>query len=302
LPSGFSSDYRSGIAFHLGAISLFSMMGFLIRFVGPTIPTVEVMLFRSALALVPVAIVIWWCGGRRLLRPVRPWFQVLRATIGVSAMSFGFYTLARMPYADFITLSFTAPLFATVLSIPLLGERVGWRRLSAVVVGFCGVVVAVQPTLVVDPTLLATALTGALLHALAILSLRVLGASEAAVTTAFYFTLGCLVPTAAITPWHWVPPTPGALICLCAAGLLGGCAQMLISAAYRRAPPAILTPFDYTALLWAVGLEFVVFGNLPHAATLTGALMIAGAGVYIHLRESRGATRDRCAPASPRPP
>lgn len=136
-----SSDTGRGIAMMTLAVGLYSIMDAMVKWLGPDYPVLELVFFRSLFAFVPIAYVLWRNGSFAGLRTTRPWGHAARSLAGLISISLFFYAYTRMPLANVVAISFAAPLLVTALSVPLLGERVGWRRWSAVVVGFLGVTV-----------------------------------------------------------------------------------------------------------------------------------------------------------------
>jgi drug/metabolite transporter (DMT)-like permease len=176
----------------------------------------------------------------------------------------------------------------TALSALLLGEVVGRHRWGAVLVGFIGVLIMVRP----EPGHLnvvgvSLALGGAVGAAGAMVAIRQIAATEKGATIVFYFTLAGTALGAVGSAFHWVTPDPLTLATLILGGLLGGVGQLLLTEALRVAPVGVVAPFDYTQLIWATAIGFLVWGELPHPATIAGALVVAASGVYILHREMR---------------
>src|SRR5690606_6233798 len=198
-----------------------------------------------------------------------------------------FYALTILPLADVTAINFTMPLFVTALSVPLLGETVGWRRWTAVAIGFSGILLMVRPgASILDPAIL-IAVASAFGYALAVICMRRLGSTERSATTTLYFTLACAVVGGIAAPFAWVPPTPTGWAALILVGLISGTGQLLMTAGYRFAPAAIVAPFDYVSMVWAVVLGFLIWGEVPTVGVLAGAALVIGSGLYILYREHR---------------
>ena len=196
-----------------------------------------------------------------------------------------------MPLADLTATQFVMPLFLTVLSVPLLGEAVGWRRATATIIGFGGVLVMLDPAGVGAGgagAVYLVAIASAFLYALAAIAMRQLGATEPAVRTAFYFTAVSAVAGAIGCLFEWADPTPREWLLLIGAGLVGGAGQYALVAAYAKAPATIIAPFDYSQLIWATALGFLVWGETPAAHVFAGALVVAGRRA-LHLPARGGA-------------
>lgn len=247
----------------------------------------QLVLLRCAFS----AALIFWYGlvrsGRGALATRRPQWHLLRSLLMSGSMFAFFYALPRIPLADVLTYAFAAPLIVTALSRPLLGEHVGPWRWLAVLCGFAGVLVVLQPGAgLVDPAAL-FALAGAALYALLSLSARHLSETESTIALSLYlFPLPMLI-SAPFAARAWLEPTAVEWLLFAACGLFGGFAFVCMNAAFRRAPPALLVPFEYTGLVWAAAGGFLVWGEVPSARTWLGACIIIASGLAILYRERR---------------
>lgn len=283
-----------GIAMQLIAVTGFAVMGMLIKLLDGRYPTSEVILFRCWPALIPLLLYLPMQGGWSALKTRRPFWHLVRTGAGLASMFVGFYALSQMAMADYVAISFTAPLFGTLLSIPLLGERVGIWRLGAVAVGFSGAMVTIGPLSgSLDPVAL-FALGSAFGYGIAMIAMRKLGATDKSAATVFYFTLGGGMVSLVAMPGQWVTPDATDLAILLGIGLLGGVAQIFMTEAFRLAPPSVIAPFDYTAMIWAMAFGFLVFGTIPGWNVFVGAGLIAASGLYIiHRERVRGIRRGK---------
>ncbi len=139
------ADTGRGIALMVLAVGIYSVMDAMVKWLGPSYPVLEIVFFRSLFAFLPIAYLLWRSGSLAALRTVHPLGHAMRALTGLVSLSLFFYAYTRMPLANVIAISFAAPLLVTALSVPFLGERVAWRRWSAILIGFGGVIVMVQP-------------------------------------------------------------------------------------------------------------------------------------------------------------
>ena len=276
----------------LGAILLFAAMDTLIKLLTADYPVPQLMFVRSLVALLLVGgYTLWRGGGIAAMRTRRPWGHVWRAFAGLISMGCFFYAFRELPLADVYVLSFAGPLFITALAAPLLGEPVGWRRWAAVVVGFGGVVVMAQPSTGAPLVPVLVGLCAALFYALAALAVRGLSRTETSASIVLYLLLTTTVVSGALTIPVWTAPTAAALGLMALVGAIGAGAQVLLTQAFRRAPPAVVAPFEYTGMLWASLFGWLVFGDLPTAPVLAGAMVIIGSGLYILHRETMAARR-----------
>ena len=273
------------------AVLLYGCMDALIKFQSARYPVVEVMFFRSLFALIPLGWLIRRGGGWTALRTRQPRLQAVRALVGFVSLYCFIESFALMPLADVVAIGFAAPLFITALSVPLLGEPVGWRRWSAVLVGFLGVLIMVRPGSGMLGFAAAVALLGTLTYALSIIIIRRLSATDGNAPTVASFTIFAVLATGMVLPFSWVTPVATDWIMLVAMGLLGGAGQIAFTHAFRLAPPVIVAPFDYANMLLATGLGYLVWGDVPTATILAGAMLVIASGLYIVYREAmrRGA-------------
>jgi drug/metabolite transporter (DMT)-like permease len=276
-----------GIAFRVVAMACFAVLAALVKWTGQRgVPVFEIIFFRQTFAFVPLAIYVWRTTGPEVFRTQRPIGHLVRSAVGLFAMVCGFSALQHLPLTEATAFNFASPLFMTALSALMLAEPVGRHRWAAVVVGFLGVLVMVRPTPGhLNLVGVALALGGAVGAAGAMVTIRQIAATERGPTIVFYFTLAGAVMGLAGSLFHWVTPDPATLACLILGGLVGGVGQLLLTEAVRIAPIGVVAPFDYTQLVWATGLGFLVWGEVPKAATLVGAVIVAASGVYILHRE-----------------
>ena len=268
------------------AVAIFSCMDALIKWLSTTYPTIEIVFFRSCFAFVPLLAALLK-GGRGALRTRRPLAQAGRAMVGLVSMVAFFYCFRIMPLADVFGIAFSAPLFVTALSVPLLGERVGIRRWSAVAVGFVGVLIMLRPDSGVFASASWIALFATVLYALGQIFVRDLTKTETTTGIVFYVTLTTTVASAVAMPFQWVTPSAVDAPLLAAVGILGGVAQLAFTRAFRLAPAAVISPFDYTGLLYAAVIGYAVWGDVPTLPFLVGAAIVIASGLYILHRETR---------------
>ncbi len=285
------SPFR-GIALKLASVLLFIIMASLIKATAARIPAGEAVFFRSFFAM---PVIVGWLLVRHDmstgLRAVSPIGHVLRGVAGVAAMGTSFAALGLLPLPEVTAIGFVAPLLTVLLAAVLLGERLRAFRMTAVGIGLVGVLVILWPRLTladVDRAAtigVALILISSALRALAQVQIRRLVATEQTSAIVFYFSLTATVLSLLTLPFGWVMPTAGEAAMLVAAGLIGGLAQILITSAYRHAEAALLAPFDYASMLFALVIGYVVFAEVPTASMLVGSAIVIAAGVLIIWRE-----------------
>jgi drug/metabolite transporter (DMT)-like permease len=292
----------------LVAAFLFAMMSVLVRWVGERYPVGQVVFFRSAFAILPVVIIYAW--RRELMAAIRigrPWRHLGRGLTAVGAMFCNFSSLARLPVVDATAISYVSPLFTVALSAIFLGERVRIYRWTAVIVGFSGVLVMLSPHLDVERSAansLAVAgalfgLVGAFFSAGSTVQTRALAKSETTSSIVLYFSIICAVAGLVTLPFGWLTPTWPEFAALVAIGIFGGLAHIFLTESYRLAEASLVAPFDYTSMLWALVLGYMVFGELPDALVFVGAAIIASAGLFVIWRERQLGLQRRAAEGPP---
>lgn len=279
----------TGLGLRLLAVMLLTFMGALIKLAearGAALP--ELMLFRQVFAL-PV-VVLWVALGPGLatLRTRRLGGHVARTALGLIGMAFTFGAVLLLPLAEATTISFTVPIFATILGALLLNEPTGVHRWVAVAAGFAGVLIVTQPGSGHIPLFGATVgLVSALLVSIIAIQLRQLGRTENAGTTVFWFSLLSCIPMGLIYPFVAAPHDAMTWLLLIGIGIAGGMGQIAFTAALRFAPVSAVMPMDYSGLIWATLFGWLLFGTLPGGWTFVGAPVIVASGLYIFWRERR---------------
>jgi drug/metabolite transporter (DMT)-like permease len=297
---------------------LFAVMSALVRFLGEKYPVGQTVFFRSAFAILPVVLIYAWRNElAAAVRTVRPLGHAGRGLISIGGMFCNFSALARLPIVDATAISFVAPLITVALSAIFLQERVRIFRWSAVIVGFVGILVMLAPHFELSAhsgaagTMagLAFALAGAFCNSGSVIQTRRLTQTETTSSIVFYFSLICALAGLATWPlgflvpsWQigWLVPTSLELLALVTVGLCGGLAHILLTESYRLAPASVVAPYDYTSMIWAFLLGYVIFGELPTLFVLLGAAIIVAAGLLVLWRERHlGLKRARAAEGPP---
>ncbi|HEY8333790.1 MAG TPA: DMT family transporter [Tardiphaga sp.] len=275
----------AGIGLMLAGIGLFSFGDAIGKLLIANYSLGQLMLLRSCAALLVLSPSIWRARAefRRLERPRLQLLRMVLSTVDVAAF---FAATAYLPLADVITFYLAVPIFVTAGSAIFLGEAVGWRRWSAVAVGFCGVLVALQPSAdsFTWPALIA--LCGSASFATLMLMTRTLRAAPDVVLASTQFA-GSLIFGAVMAPLTWVTPSLGDFGLFLLGGITSVAALLCVNRSLKLAPASVVVPYQYTMIIWAVLFGYAVFGDLPSLATLAGAAIIVAAGLYIFLRERK---------------
>lgn len=282
-----------GIALKLIALALFTAMAALVKAASDTVPPGQAVFFRSAFAM---PVIIAWLALRGELRnglkTRRPLGHFWRGIIGVSAMGLGFTGLGLLPLPEVTAIGFAAPLMTVLLAALLLGERLRAFRLTAIGVGFVGVLIVLWPRLSFGEGYDRLATIGALvvlgsaaLRALAQIHIRRLVQSEDTAAIVFYFSLTATLLSLVTLPFGWVQPDAATAWMLVCAGLIGGVAQIFLTSSYRFAPAGLLAPFDYAQMIYALLVGYFIFAEVPTVPMLAGVSVIMSAGAVIIWRE-----------------
>ncbi|MEL6888896.1 MAG: DMT family transporter [Pseudomonadota bacterium] len=303
-----------GILFVLIGVFCISINDLLIKQLSGDYPLHELVFVRSGIGILLSLIIVQFEGGWGILRTRHPWLHATRGLLIVIANMTFFVALAVLPLADATALFFAAPLFITLLSIPMLGERVGPLRIGAVVVGFVGVLVMQRPwagsdTLEVSRIVLLLPVFSALTYALNQLLTRKLGVESKASAMAIYiqgmfilvsavffvvagdgrFADGSTNASVTFLLRAWVWPAPNDVWVFAGLGVNAAIIGYSLSQAYRLADAATVAPFEYIGLPLAVFWGFVVFGDVPMWEVWLGMSLILGAGLFVFLRERQKA-------------
>ena len=251
---------------------------------------IQVVFFRNLIALPMVGAFVLYLHGWSGFQTAHVQIHAARGLLMLGGAYTFFKGLETLDLAEATALVFSAPIFITALSVPLLGEAVGWRRWLAVVIGFVGVLIIVRPGGATFQPASLYVIGTALLYAIFMISARWLGPRESMWTMMFYVMLFPMLYAAPLAATVWVPISLDDLPFFVAQALLGALGITLIGQAFRLAPAAIVAPFDYTALIWASLLGWLVWADTPGFWTLVGASVIVVSGIFIVWRESRQAT------------
>jgi drug/metabolite transporter (DMT)-like permease len=298
-PASLLGDERRlfGIGLMVVAMSIVPLMDGVAKHLSADYTTLQVVWARYFFHLLILLPLVLWRYGRRALLPARPAVQLLRGGLLLASTILFFTAIASMPLADALALVFISPLIVTALSPLILGEHVGVRRWSAVLVGFLGALVIIRPGLgVFDPAALLAAGAGAVYATYLIATRKLAGSAPPLVTLAYTALLGAVVMTA-VQPAVWIWPTPGDWAWMAGMGALAASGHFMIIKAFDHAPASVLAPFTYSEMAMATAVGFFAFGDFPDPLTWVGVAIIVASGLYISFRERKLGRR----PAGVRP-
>ncbi len=280
-----SGNLRSILAM-LVAVAFFSVMDSILKTLAGSYPPTQVVAMRGLCALPLVWLYVIWRKETGALRKVRWRLHFLRGGIGILMLSLFTFALRELGLAEAYTIFFVAPLLITILSIPVLKETVSPRHWVAIGVGMAGVVIALRPDQDAFFSIGALAVLGAAsCYAISAIAGRVLSRTEPSVTLVFWNTTMLAVGAGLIAWPNWIAILPAHWPILAALAVTGFVGQLAITEAFRHGQASAVAPFEYTALAWAIGLDWLLWKTVPDHATLLGGAIIIGSGLYLIRKE-----------------
>lgn len=278
---------KIGILCVLASTFFFNVLNATAKWLTADYSVIEITFFRNLFALLPCLVFVLAGPGLDSLKTGRLPLHLFRGGAGLASMLLVFTAFGFLPIADAVAISFATPLFLTALSVPMLGEKVGIHRWSAVIVGFLGILVMARPSGAGASLGFLTAVASALLNAVILVTVRRLGRTEAPVTIIFYQALVGTVGSALLLPFGWRTPTLIDFLAFAGLGLSGVVGHYFLTQGFRYAAASVVGPFNYSGLIWATIFGYAVWGELPGPKTIIGGLIVIGSGIYIFYRETR---------------
>jgi drug/metabolite transporter (DMT)-like permease len=285
VPTDERSARLAGIALMLLGVFMFSFGDALGKYLVATYAVGQLLWLRACAALLVLSPLIWR-QRQQFLRMERPWLQAVRIVLSTLEVAAFFLAVVYLPLADVTTYYLACPIFVTALSALVLGEHVGWRRWSAILIGFGGVLIALRPSAQTISWPAMIALGGSLSFSVLMLITRSLRNTPDIVMAATQF-VGTFLLGALMSPFGWATPSAASLAMFAAAGCISVAALICVNRSLKLAPASVVVPYQYSMIVWAVMFGVVVFGDVPQPATIAGAAIIIGAGLYIFLRERK---------------
>jgi drug/metabolite transporter (DMT)-like permease len=277
-----------GIGLMCAALICFAGLDTIAKWLTQYLPTLEIVWARYASHFFLSLLVVnpWTTPG--LFATQRPWLQIGRSAVLFASTAFNFVALHYLQLDQTAVIAFTTPFIIALLAGPMLGEWIGWRRWTAIIVGFCGVLLIARPGMGgIHPAAVFSVLS-MICYAIYIISTRFLAGHDSTATTVFYSALVGFVAACAPLPAVWVTPgDPLVIVGMVAIGALGWIGHLFLILAHRYAPAPILAPYIYTQLIWYAAGGFLVFGDVPSSFTLAGAAIVIVSGLYLLYRERK---------------
>jgi drug/metabolite transporter (DMT)-like permease len=275
-----------GVIFAVITFACFSTADAFVKWLSSGFSVVQLMVFTSLAAMVPVTYMAAREGGVRALMPKDTRLVLFRALLMALDSLCAYFAFSRLPLANVYTLIFAAPLLVAALSAPMLGERTGWKRWAAVGAGFVGVLVILRPGISPLDIGYIGGIGAAVFFGLALLITRRLGSGESSASLVFTTFVAKIVVALPFLPFAWMPMTALDLGLMCMAGLFVGLAQTFVVFAFRYAPAPVVAPFQFSQMVWAMIFGVLLFGDIPDAFVITGSLIVVGSGLYIFLQKN----------------
>ncbi|WP_448207246.1 DMT family transporter [Azospirillum sp. sgz302134] len=279
-----ATDSRLGILMMLLGMSLFTINDALGKWLVAEYPVGMLLAIRSLFGAVLLAPMILREGVGAVFAVKRLPLHLLRVGCVTAEVACFYWAVRYLPLANVMTIYMAAPLIVTALSVPLLGEKVGWRRWAAVLVGFVGVVVVLNPSGDFDPIPSLVALLGTTIFSTGMITTRLLRQSSNLTLVSFQ-TFGTGLLGAASLPFVWVPPPGLDFLLLGALGITALAGHAAMNRSLQLSPAAVVVPFQYVSIVWAVVLDLLVWGTAPTLRIAAGAALIIGSGLFVFHRE-----------------
>ena len=271
-----------GIVAMLLATALFSLMDLGLKLLSPHYPALQVAALRALSSLPLVLAFVAWRGAFGTLLKIRWPLHLLRGAIGIAMLALFAFALRHLPLAEAYAIFFVAPLLITLLSGPLLGERVGAARWTAIAVGLLGVVVVLRPTGTGMFTLAGGAvLVAAACYSVSAITVRIVNRTDSMESQVFWLMVLVAAGAGALAWPNWVPVRGDDAWVLCGVAVTGFFGQLTITEAFRNGEASAIAPFEYTALAWGLAIDWLVWNTLPDHWMLVGAGIIVASGIYL---------------------
>jgi drug/metabolite transporter (DMT)-like permease len=291
-----------GIASMIAAVFVFSIMDSLMKRLSAHYGPLQISCLRSISSWLFLLPPIAWHGTWATLRPSNPRLHLFRAVLGVGMLGSFVFAVHRLSLAQTYSLFLAAPLLMTALSVPIHGEKVTGKRWMAIIIGLGGVLVILQPwgnggfsVIAASAAALAT-----VCYSLSALTVRTMGRNHSSLSMVFWYLLVVGIATGLLAIGDWRPVLGSDWVWLIGIGVTGALGQMWLTDAFRRAPPSVVGPFEYTALLWAFAIDWIFWSAAPSLSLVAGACIVIASGIVVIVDERRLAGL-ALNPASPPP-
>ena len=277
---------RTGVLVMLLGMLMFSLNDVMGKWLVATYSVGQVVLIRSLAAAILLAPFLWISGPKKLFAVERPGLQLARVVASTAEVFSFYFAVVYLPLADVMTYWLAAPIYVAAVSPLVLKEPVGWRRWSAIAIGFVGVVIALEPSseALTLPALIS--ILGSMFFAFMMISGRSLRGTPDT-TLAFWQIVGAALAGLVWAPFDWTPLKPLDMALLALLGVVAMLAHLLVNRALKLADAATVAPLQYTLLFWAIVFGWLIFGDAPRLSMVLGAGLIVASGLFIFFREQQ---------------
>ncbi|WP_271895142.1 DMT family transporter [Candidatus Phyllobacterium onerii] len=281
-----SSAARSGVLLMLLGMLMFSLNDVMGKWLVSTYSVGQVVFIRSIAALIVLAPFLWFNGPAKIVQVERPWLQVVRVVLSTAEVFAFYFAVVYLPLADVMTYWLAAPIYVAAISPFVLKEPVGWRRWTAIIVGFVGVVIALEPSSQALTPQAIISILGSMFFAFMLLLGRSLRGTPDT-TLVFWQIVGAGLAGLVAVSFEWTPVSLRDLVLLALLGVVAMLAHVLVNRALKVADAATVAPLQYTMLFWAIVFGWLVFGDVPRVSMLVGSGFIIVSGLFIFFREQQ---------------
>jgi drug/metabolite transporter (DMT)-like permease len=282
------TDNLYGIVAMLIAVLSFAIMDAMLKILSPHYPALQVAALRGLASLPFVVVWVTWRRAWPAMRHVRLPLHLLRGALSIMMLMTFAYALRSLPLTEAYAIFFVAPLFVTGMAGVILRERIGWPRWIAIAVGLAGVIVVLRPTGSGLASIAGLAvIVSALCYSISAITVRVLGRTDSTLSMVFWM-VAMLSVGATVLAWpNWQPVLASHAWVIVGVGVAGTIGQVAVTLAFSRGEASVIAPFEYTALVWGVALDFLLWRTVPGALTFVGAAIVIASGLYL-VRTERG--------------
>lgn len=281
-----ASAARNGVLLMLLGMLMFALNDVMGKWLVSTYSVGQVVFIRSVAALIVLAPFIWFNGPEKIVQVDRPQLQAIRVILSTAEVFAFYFAVVYLPLADVMTYWLAAPIYVAAISPFLLKEPVGWRRWSAIVAGFAGVVIALEPSSQALTPQAVISILGSMAFAFLLVLGRTLRGTPDT-TLVFWQIVGAGLAGLVWVGFEWTPVSPRDLILLGLLGVVAMLAHVLVNRALKLADAATVAPLQYTLLFWAILFGWLVFGDVPRLSMLAGSGFIVASGLFIFFREQQ---------------
>lgn len=287
VPGDSSERIVAGLSLALVANLMFATSDAIVKTLTADYSVFQIIVTQALFALLPIAVMLVRGGGLTVLRVRHPWLVLLRGAFAGTGTIFGFFSFSKLPLAETYSIFFSTPIMVTLLSIPILGEKVGLHRWTAVLCGLVGVLIMVRPGFETLHPGHAAALMAAVIGAFTVLVMRRIAREEQHAVMVIAVVLGLILVSLPMAIATFRTPSLHDLTLFACGGLLMGSAQFLVVRALSFAPASLVAPMQYSMMLWAILYGYLLFNTTVDPLVIVGALVVISSGVYIMQRERR---------------